>query len=71
MGLEDRKKTRDTRDSCSQVAQVTNLVLSFSDADLPQEQVRDNESLVIAANLAGFEVHRIFIDQGSSTDIMF
>ena len=31
----------------------------------------DNELLIIAANLNGFEVHRIFIDQGSSADIMF
>jgi hypothetical protein len=27
--------------------------------------------LVIAANLNGYEVHLIFIDQGSSADIMF
>jgi hypothetical protein len=53
------------------VAQVTNPILSFSDADLLQEQVRDNEQLLIPANLAGFEVHRIFVDQGSSTNIMF
>jgi hypothetical protein len=45
--------------------------LSFSDADFPEERVRDNEPLVIAANLNGFEVHRIFFDQGSSADIMF
>jgi hypothetical protein len=34
-GVEDRKRTRDTRDSCSQVTQVKNPVLSFSDVDLP------------------------------------
>jgi hypothetical protein len=45
--------------------------LSFSDADLPQEQVRNNEPLLIDTNMAGFEVHRIFVDQGSSADIMF
>ena len=27
--------------------------------------------MVLAANLNGFEVHRIFINQGSSADIMF
>ena len=70
-GLDDKKRTRDARESCSQVASIANLVLSFSYADLPEERVRDNEPLVIAANLNGFEVHRIFIDQGSSTDIMF
>ena len=46
-------------------------MLSFSDADFPEERIWDNEPLVIAANLNGFEVHRIFIDQGSSADIMF
>jgi hypothetical protein len=34
-GLEDKKRTRDTRDSCSQITQVKNPVLSFSDVDLP------------------------------------
>jgi hypothetical protein len=68
-GLEDRKW--DARDSFSQVVQVTNLVLSFSYADLQKEQVRDNEPLVVAVKLGGDEVHRIFIDQGSSTNIMF
>jgi hypothetical protein len=46
-------------------------VLSFSDADFSEEPIRDNEPLVVAANLNDFEVHRIFIDQGSSADIMF
>jgi hypothetical protein len=62
-GLDDRKRTRDARDSYSQVVHVTNPILSFYDDDLPQEQVRDNEPLVIAANLAGFDVYRVFIDQ--------
>jgi hypothetical protein len=70
-GFEDRKRTRDARDSCSLVAQVKNPILSFSDTDLPQEHVRDNEPLVIAASMAGFEVHRIFVDQGNSADVMF
>ena len=46
-------------------------MLSFSDADFPEERIWDNEPLVIATNLNGFEVHRIFIYQVSSADIMF
>jgi hypothetical protein len=57
-GLEDRKRTRDARDSCSQVVQVTNQILYFLDANLPEEQVRDNKPLMVAANLGGYEVHR-------------
>jgi hypothetical protein len=70
-GLDDKKRSQDARDLCSQVAQVTNPILLFSDVDLPEERVRENEPLVAAANLEGYEVHRIFIDQGSSVDIMF
>jgi hypothetical protein len=51
--------------------QITNPVLSISDSDLPDEQVRDNEPLVVATNLGSFEVHRIFIDKGSLADIVF
>lgn len=50
---------------------MNNPVLSFSGADFSEERVGDNETLVITANLGGYEVHRIFIDQESSTDIMF
>jgi hypothetical protein len=70
-GLDDKKRTRDARDSCSQVTSTVNPILSFLDADLPENRIRDNEPLVIAANLNGFEVCRILIDQGSSVDIMF
>jgi hypothetical protein len=68
--LDDKKRTREARDSCSQVTSIAYPILSFSDANLPEECIWDSEPLVIATNLSGFEVHRIFIDQGSSADIM-
>jgi hypothetical protein len=50
---------------------MPDVVLSFTKVDLPVGKIRENEPLVIIAMIDEFEVHRIFVDQGSSTDIIF
>ena len=47
------------------------MTLAFSEDDLPIDGTGSNALLVITARKAGFEVKRLFVDQGSSADIMF
>lgn len=45
--------------------------LYFFDEDLGDILPDHNDPLVITAYMANFEVRRVFVDQGSSVDIMF
>jgi len=45
--------------------------LVFTKADLEDVVPHDNDLLVISAVTAGRKVHRVLVDQGSSTDVMF
>jgi hypothetical protein len=47
------------------------MTLAFSEGDLPIDDTGSNAPLVITARMAGYEVKRLFIDQGSSDDIIF
>ena len=46
-------------------------VISFSDEDLDHVQLPHDDALVITGLVANREVHRILVDNGSSTDILF
>jgi hypothetical protein len=50
---------------------MTDVILSFTKADLPVGKIRENEPLVITTMIDGFEVHQIFVDQGNLADIIF
>jgi hypothetical protein len=65
------KRTRTEQELCAQVTSMSDVILSFTKADLPVGKIRENESLVIIAMIDGFEIHRIFVDQGKSVDIIF
>jgi len=45
--------------------------LVFTEADLEDVVLHDNDPVVISAVTAGRKVHRVLVDQGSSTDVMF
>jgi len=45
--------------------------LVFTKADLQDVVPHDNDPVVISVVTAGRKVHRVLVDQGSSTDIMF
>jgi len=45
--------------------------LIFMKADLQDVVPHDNDLVVISVVTTGRKVHRILIDQGSSTDVMF
>ena len=45
--------------------------LAFTRADLHDVVPHDNDSVVISVITAGRRVHRVLVDQGSSTDVMF
>ena len=47
------------------------ITLAFSEDELPIDGTGSNVPLVITARMAGYEVKRLFVDQGSSDDIMF
>lgn len=47
------------------------MTLAFFEEDLPIDGMGSNARLVISAVMAGYEVKRLFVDQGSSADIMF
>jgi len=54
-----------------QVDQTPDVDLIFTKADLQDVIAHDNDPVVILLVTAGRKVHRVLVDQGSSTDIMF
>ncbi|KAL0320047.1 UNVERIFIED_CONTAM: hypothetical protein Sradi_5266200 [Sesamum radiatum] len=46
-------------------------IIQFGRAERPGPQTIHNDALVITAMIANYEVGRIFIDSGSSADILF
>jgi hypothetical protein len=53
------------------VKAVRRVTLAFTEDDLPTDGTRSNAPLVVMARMEGYEVKRLFVDQGSSADIMF
>jgi len=45
--------------------------ITFTNADLRDVVPHDNDPIVISLVTAGRKVHRVLVDQGSSTDVMF
>ena len=72
-GIRDqgKKRAREPDQGCGQVDPVSQLTLSFSTLDLPKHRPRDDDPMVVTGVIHQFKVHRIFVDQGSSADIMF
>ena len=56
---------------CGQVDSVSQLTLSFSNLDLLEHRPSDDDPVVITSMIHSYKVHQIFVDQGSSADIMF
>jgi len=54
-----------------QVDQTPDVDLVFTKADRQDVIPHDNDLVVISLVTTGRRVHRVFIDQGSSTDVMF
>ena len=54
-----------------QVDQNPDVDLVFTEADLRDVIPHDNDQVVISLVTAGRKVHRVLVDQGSSTDVMF
>jgi hypothetical protein len=69
--LTSTKRTRDERDYCMAVKVIRRMTLAFLEDDLPIDETGSNAPLVITTSMAGYEVKRLFVDQGSSTEIMF
>ncbi|GAV71192.1 hypothetical protein CFOL_v3_14686 [Cephalotus follicularis] len=49
----------------------TDQVTTFIDIDYDCIQTPHNDAMVVTLTVANFEVNRVLIDNGSSTDIMF
>ncbi|XP_068504342.1 uncharacterized protein [Phaseolus vulgaris] len=54
-----------------QVDQTPDVDLVFTKADLRDVIPHDNDLVVISLVTTGMKVHRVLMDQGSSTDVMF
>ena len=54
-----------------QVDQTPDVDLVFTKADLQDVLPHDNDPIVISLVAAERKVHRVLVDQGSSTDVMF
>jgi hypothetical protein len=63
------KCTLTERELLAQVTPMTDVILSLNKADFPIERIRENEPLVVTSMIDDFEVHWIFVDQGSLSDI--
>jgi hypothetical protein len=66
-----RGESRDGLDYCARVTPKIDVALSFTQADMSTGKPQDNEPLVIIGIIDGFEVHQVFVDQGSLVNIMF
>ena len=53
------------------VKAMRRMTSAFSEDDLPIDGTGSNAPLVITARMTGYEVKRLFVNQGSSADIMF
>ena len=53
------------------VDDVLDVDLTFTKADLRDAIPHDNDPVVISVVTAGRKVHRVLVDQGSSTNVMF
>jgi len=51
--------------------QALDVDLVFTKADLRDVVPHDNDPVVISVVTAGRKVHRVLVDEGSSTDVMF
>ena len=60
-----RKRSRDIEDHCMAVKAMKRITLTFTEDDLPTDGAGSNAPLVIMAKMAGYEVKRLFVDQGS------
>ena len=58
-------------DTSSRPKKSKGAVISFSDEDYHGISPNHDDPLVISAVVANVEVRRVFVDQGSSADIMF
>jgi len=54
-----------------EVDQTPNVDLVFTKADRQDVLPHDNDLVVISLVIVGRRVHRVLIDLGSSTDVMF
>jgi len=53
------------------VNDVLDVDLTFTKTDLRDVVPHDNDLVVISVVTAGRKVHRVLVDQGSSTDVKF
>ena len=53
------------------VDEMLDIDLTFTKADLRDVIPHDNDPMVIYIVSAGRKVHRVLVDQGDSTDVMF
>ncbi|CAA0808239.1 Unknown protein, partial [Striga hermonthica] len=67
-----KEHARDVKRKREEVGITTRMpVISFKAEDAEGVVLAHNDALVITAEVAGFDVKRVFIDTGSSVDVMF
>ena len=74
-----RSPPRPTRPDTSRRGEVMEIsrnpsarnVISFSDEDYEGREPNHNEALVINSDVAGHDVHKMLVDNGSAVDIIF
>jgi len=66
-----RKRYLRSVNSVTHLPPRSQLSITFSDTDFSMNDPKQDDPVVVTATIANWRVHKILIDQGSSTDVLY